>query len=199
MPAENNIKLVALDENSTVETHEEVQAHGVADESLASSLGLNMQLFLFQLLNFAVVAAIVWFLILRPLSKKLEERKKMIDESIDNAKEIETNLQMSEKKYQEKIDEAKVKANKITEKMMEENKLMANKLKEIAQEDVGLLVAQAKKNIQIDKQEMKTQIRKETAEMIILAMEKIFDKKMDEKMDEKFISDILKDLDKKQK
>ena len=70
------------------------------NESVAASLGLNGQLFIFQLINFAIVAAIVWFLILKPLSKKLEERKKIIDNSLDKAKEIDSNLQMAEQKFQ---------------------------------------------------------------------------------------------------
>ena len=54
-------------EETAVETHEEVvDTHGAStgDESVAASLGLNGQLFAFQLLNFAIVAVIIWFLIL---------------------------------------------------------------------------------------------------------------------------------------
>ena len=68
------------------------------DAGVLASLGINGQLFVFQLINFAIVVLVLWFLILKPLSKKLEERKKLIDDSLDKAKEIETNLGMSEQK-----------------------------------------------------------------------------------------------------
>ena len=79
--------------NSDVHTEESV---GHADTSVAASLGLNTQLFVFQLINFEIVGAIVWFMILKPLISRMDERKKLVDESIDNAKEIETNCGTSE-------------------------------------------------------------------------------------------------------
>lgn len=173
---------------------QETKTVATQDESIAASLGLNTQLFVFQLINFALVAAIVWWLILKPLVKKMEERKKMIDESVDNAKAIETNLQMSEKKYQEKIDEAKVRANQVMEKSYAEAESLTKGLREKARVDIRLLVEQAKKNIEIDKQEMKAEIREETAALVVLAVEKLMEKKLDEKEDEKFINNILEEI-----
>jgi len=185
MSVNNNENII----EETTEVHEAV----ASDDGIAASLGLNAQLFVFQLINFAIVAVIIWFLILRPLSKKLEERKKMIDESIDNAKRVQTNLQMSEISYQEKIDEAKVEANKIIELSHEEGKKLGKMLKDKAHNDIELLVMQAKKNIEIDKQEMKEEIKKETVELIVLAMEKILGERLPENIDQKFIKKILEE------
>lgn len=168
----------------------------VKNEGVLASLGINTQLFVFQFINFAIVVGILWFLILKPLVKKMEERKKQVDESVDNAKAIATALQMSEKKYQEKIDEAKVAANRIIVKAHDESVIISKQIKEKAQKDIELLVFQAKKNIEIDKQEMKDELRKETVEMVVLAMEKLLEKKFSGKDNEKFISDILKSLNK---
>ena len=44
------------------------------DGGVAASLGINGTLFVFQLINFAIVASIIWFLILKPLTKKMTER-----------------------------------------------------------------------------------------------------------------------------
>src|SRR3989338_2214589 len=108
----------------------EKTAEAAANEGVLASLGINGALFIFQLINFAIVAAVLWFLILKPLTKKMSERQKMIDDSIDNAKKIETNLGMSERKYQEKIDLAKVEANKIMEKSQQEAAQVAESMKE---------------------------------------------------------------------
>lgn len=184
-------------------THEEAElttevGHDVAtgEEGLAASLGLNAQLFVFQLLNFAIVVAIVWFLILKPLTNALEKRKKIIDESLDNAKEIETKLGMSEQKFQERIDEAKVEANKIIEKTYTENKKMSDDMKAHAQDEVEKLVIQAKKNILDEKESMIAAVKKESAEMIVTALEKILGDKLDAKDDKKIIEDSLKGLKK---
>ena len=181
---------------NTGDVHAEVVSHGNAEESVTASLGLNGQLFLFQLLNFALVAAILWFLILKPLTKKLEERKKIIDDSIDNAKRVETNLQMSEQKFQEKIDEAKVEANKIIEKTQIEGEGLTEKMKDNAKKEIELLIDQAKRNIQIEKENMAQGLKEETVNLVILTVEKILQEKIDGKKDNDLISGILKDLKK---
>ncbi|MEK9158891.1 MAG: ATP synthase F0 subunit B, partial [Patescibacteria group bacterium] len=66
-------------------SEEAAEAAGQVSEGLLASLGINLPLFIFQLINFAIVAVILWFLILKPLTKKLAERQKMIDDSISNA------------------------------------------------------------------------------------------------------------------
>ncbi len=165
-----------------------------SDAGVLASLGINGPLFLFQLLNFALVAVIVWFLILKPLTKKMEERKNIIDESLDRAKEIETNLNMSEVKFQEKLEAAKKEANAIVAGAQEEATRVQESMKQKTKDEVEALVLQAKKNIEIEKTEMQASLRKETVEIVVTAMEKVLGEKMDDKKDKKFVEDILKTI-----
>lgn len=181
---------------SESETTQEVTTHGAApaNESVAASLGLNGQLFIFQLINFAIVAAIVWFLILKPLTKKLEERKKIVDDSLDKAKEIDANLQMAEQKFQERIDDAKAQSNKIVEQAQEEAEKAGTDMKIKAKKEIELVVDQAKRNIQIEKEEVMAGIKSETANLIVAAVEKILGDKLDGKKDKELIEETLKGL-----
>lgn len=176
---------------------EETQSHTTApveDAGVLASLGINGPLFLFQLLNFAIVAVILWFLILKPLTKKMEERKNIIDESLDRAKEVETNLKMSEVKFQEKLEQAKKESNEIVASAQEEATRVQESMKQKTKDDVEALVMAAKKNIEIEKTEMQASLRKETVEIVVAAMEKILNEKMDDKKDKKFVEDILKTI-----
>jgi F-type H+-transporting ATPase subunit b len=174
----------------TETTHEATPAN----ESVAASLGLNGQLFIFQLINFAIVAVIIWFLILKPLTKKLEERKKIIDDSLDKAKEIDANLQMAEQKFQERVDDAKAQANKIVELAQEEAEKGASAMKVKAKKEIELVVDQAKRNIQIEKEEVMAGIKAETANLVIAAVEKVLEEKLDGKKDKDLIEETLKGL-----
>ena len=177
------------------EAHTEVgHTTGGEEEGLLASLGINGQLFAFQLINFAVVAIILWFMILKPLTSKLTERQKKISESLDNAERVEENLKKSEKNYQTKIDEAKVEANRIVEKSAIEAEKVGGVMKEKAKEEIENLVIQAKKNIEAEKVEVMEGLKKETADLIVTALEKILEAKMDDKSDKKMIDDVLKKL-----
>lgn len=176
------------------ETHEEVVT--VTEGGIAASLGLNAQLFAFQLINFAIVALVVWYLILKPLTKKLEERKKIIDESLDNAKKVETNLFMAEQKFQEKVDEAKVAANKIIEKSHDEAEQLSVDMKDKAKTEIEKLVGEAKVKIKEEKEEVMRGVKAETASLVVAAVEKILEEKLDEKKDRELIDKSLKELKK---
>lgn len=163
-------------------------------EGVLGSLGLNGQLFAFQLINFAIVAAIVWFLILKPLTKKMEERRVMINESLDKAKEVETALAMSEIKFQERIDEAKAEANKVVERAHADAVAVADSMKVKAKREIQLLIDQAKRNIQIERDDAMQKVREEAGTLILASIRKILGETFDEKKDKKMIDEFLKKL-----
>ena len=158
---------------------------------ILDSFGLNLNLFLFQLANFAIVAAILWFLILKPLSKKLAERKNLIDQSLDNAKKIQDSLAKSEADYKKRMAAARVEAEKLLEAASGEAGAVAEELKTKARLDIEALVKQAKHNIQMEKDEMITAFRGQAAALVVLALEKILEEKMTAEKDKKIIAGIV--------
>jgi F-type H+-transporting ATPase subunit b len=173
------------------------QGTGAATEpGLLASMGINPTGLATQFLNFAVVVAILWFLILKPLTKKMAERQKLIDESLENTKKIQDTLQRSEQKYQERIDQAKVEGNKIVEKATSEAEAVGQELKVKAREEIEALVATGKKNLETQKQEMLTEVKKEAVQMTFAALEKVLSAKVTEHMDKSFTEDMLAELEK---
>jgi len=167
------------------------ELENTADAGVAASLGLNTQLFIFQLINFAIVASIIWFMILKPLTKKMAERKKIIDDSIDNVKKVEENLLQSEQKFKETLDEAKVAANAVIEKANAEAEKLSTDVKNKARTEIASLFEQAKIKIQAEKDEVMTGIKTETAGLIVMAVEKILKEKMDKKKDMEMVEETI--------
>ncbi len=164
------------------------------DSGLLASLGINPAVFAWQTFNFALVACIIWYLILKPLTKKLTERQNLIEESLENAKRIQENLIQSEAKYQSRIDEAKVEANKILERATTEASQVADTMKEKAKVEIETLVDHAKNNIRIEKEEMVVALKAETAGLVVSALEKILAEKMDSKKDKEMIETMIEKL-----
>jgi len=165
-----------------------------ADEGLLASLGINGQMFTFQIINFAVVMVVVWYLILKPITKKMGEREKIIDESIANAKRVDENLRRSERDYQTRIDEAKVEANKVLEKAGNEAGQIGETMKEKAKKEIEGLVETAKRNIKTEKDTMVAQLKIETVDLVASALEKMLGEKIDEKKDKKIIEEMVSKL-----
>lgn len=187
----NFIDIAHAQEEVATEAHTEV-AH--EDTGVLGSLGISGPLFAAQLLNFAIVASILWFLILKPLTKKMQERAKLIDDSLENAKKVEENLRTSEQKYQERIDLAKVEASKILDKAAADTEQVTLAMKQKAKSEIDLLVDQAKRNIAIEKDEMVAALKKENANIIIAALEKILSEKMTGEKDKQMIEEMVKKI-----
>lgn len=163
-------------------------------EGLLDTFGINPSLFIFQLINFGIVFLILWFLILKPLSKKISERQEMIDKSIENSKKIEDALKRGESSYQEKIDTAKAEASMILERAKNESDTLAEQSKIKTRQEIEILVDQAKNKIKIEKEQMVVELRSETADLVVTALEKVLSEKIDSSIDKKLISEALTKL-----
>lgn len=165
-----------------------------SDEGVIASLGIQPGLFVFQLLNLGIVFAIVWFLILKPLTKKLEERRQIIDESLDNAKRLETEVKMAEARAQDIIDAAKSEANSVIGRASGEAVTAGEVMKQKAKKEIETLVVEAKKNIEQEKELARSELRQESATLVMAAVEKILQEKMDAKKDESYVRSVLSSL-----
>lgn len=161
---------------------------------ILASMGINAPLFLFQLLNFAIVFVILWYLILRPLTKKLAERQKMIDDSIENSKKIDHMLKQGELGFQEKIDMAKAEASMILERAKIDADSIAQSSKEKTKDEIEVLITTAKSKISAERDQMISELREETASIVVTALEKVLSEKIDQKKDSKLITEALSKL-----
>lgn len=164
-------------------------------ESLISTFHLDAKLLIAQMVNFAIVFLILYFLVFRPLFKVTGDRSQTIEKSLQEAKEIEARLEKTKSEQKEMIKQAKMDAALVLEeanRQAEERKLG---LVAKAKEEIGDLINREKAKIQADKSEALREIRSEVAEMIKLSWEKILQEKMDKSGDEKILNKVLKQME----
>ena len=167
-----------------------------AEGGVFATLGLEPTLFAFQLLNFFVVLLVVWFLILKPLTKKMDERKKIIDESLDRAKEIETKMGMAERLAQEKTAEARQVGDQIVARSHEEARALSEKMKVEAKKEIARLVEQAKDQLAEEKVQTVAELKREAGALAIAVAEKILAEKIDQKKDAAIIERAVNSITK---
>lgn len=166
-----------------------------ADAGVLASLGLNGSMFVWQLINFALVGVIVWKMILKPLTQKMDERKKIIDESLDRAETIASQVVKSKEEYDAAINQAKADANEVLAAAKAEAESYKNKMKEATKAEIDSLVIAGKKQLATERETMMAEVRAEIAGLVTKATEKILHTKMDDKSDQKLISDTVKNLE----
>lgn len=161
-------------------------------DSIIETFHLDIKLLIAQAVNFAIVFAVLYWFVIKPLSKIMGERTKKIEKSLEDAKEIEARLGNTKKDYDEVIAGGKIKANEIMEKA---NELAEKKKAEMiakAKEEIGVIINQEKAKLQADKGQALKEIKKEMAELIASSLEKVLGEKIDAKKDNELIKKSIK-------
>lgn len=163
-------------------------------ESLIETFHIDVKLIIAQVINFGIVFAILYYLILKPLIKTMGERTEKIEKSLSDAERIEKELKQTEADRKDVLNRAKKEANDIMEKTAliaeEKKKEMITK----AREEIGAIINKEKEKMQIEKEITLKEIRKEIGELVVLAVEKVLDKKVDAKEDKELIEKMVKEV-----
>ncbi|MCX6795273.1 MAG: F0F1 ATP synthase subunit B [Candidatus Falkowbacteria bacterium] len=161
-------------------------------ESLVSTFHLDLKLFIAQAINFAIVLAVLYYFAFKPIAKVMEERSQKIEKSLDDAKAIEAKLSDAETEKKEIITEAKKAATEILEKANEQGELRQKEMVAKAREDIGQIINAEKAKMQVEKAETLKALKAETAELVVLTVEKLLKEKMNSEKDQELIKKLVK-------
>lgn len=164
-------------------------------DSLIDIFHLDAKLLIAQIVNFAVVFLILYFLIFRPLFKVTGDRSATIEKGLKEAKEIEERLEKTKAEQAVMIKQAKQEAAAILEEANQKAESRKDELVVKAKEEIGALINKEKARMQAEKAETLSAIRSEVADLIRASWEKILSEKMDKTADEKLIAKTLKHLE----
>lgn len=161
-------------------------------DSLISTFHIDLNLFIAQLINFAIVFSVLYFFAFKPLVKMMGERTEKIDKSLRDADEIEKRLSLTETEQEEIINAAKKQANLIIEEADKRGEERRTELINKAKEDIGQVINVEKEKMLREKAETLKEIKAEVSELVVLTVEKLLNEKMDSDKDQKIIKDLVK-------
>ena len=163
-------------------------------DSLVSAFHLDIKLLIAQLVNFAVVFVVLYWLVFKPLFKTTGDRSDKIAKSLKEAKEIEERLALTKEDQKHMIKESKIESAKIIEEAAHKAEAKKNELVEKAKEEIGILINREKERMQLEKAATLKEMRQEIGELIASSWHKILKEKMDKPTDEKIISKVVSHL-----
>ncbi len=161
-------------------------------ESLISTFHIDFGLLVAQLVNFAIVFAVLYFLAFKPLVKVMSDRSEKIAKSLQDADEIEKRLTLSLKEKEEIIIAARKQANDIIEEAGRRGEENRAELVAKAREEVGQVINNEKAKLIRDKAETLKEIKKEVADLVVLTVEKLLNEKMTSALDSELIKKLVK-------
>lgn len=161
---------------------------------ILKDFGVEPILLLAQTVNFIILLVVLTKFLYKPILKVLEERKKKIETSLKQAEEINKNFEVSAQKQAEILDKAREDAAKIISDAKEEAKLLAEKMLSDAAVNTENTIARTKEMLGLEKTKMMSEAKKEMAEIIALAAEKVASKSISASDREKLVNEALAEM-----
>ncbi len=169
---------------------EEATAH----EGGAAVLGINLKLFIAQLVNFAVVLGILWKFVFTPVARQLQARTEKIEKAMADATTTEKEKQEFAVWKQQEMTKVKTEANGIISSAQSEAGKVKEDILKQAKEEQLKLVELSKKQIEQEKAQALSSAKAELADIITTATEKILRQKLDSSKDRDLITKSLSSL-----
>ncbi len=157
-------------------------------------LGLNWELFIAQLVNFAIVLFVLWKWVFTPLGKKLTERSEKIEKSIAQQADIEAQHAAAAKFRKEEMAKAQAEAAAVIDRAQVTAKKTGEQIVADARKASEQLVAQTKVQLEDEKAKLIREVKEYAATLVTMATEKIIREKLDSAKDQELIKETLKTL-----
>ncbi|MCU0680055.1 MAG: F0F1 ATP synthase subunit B [Planctomycetes bacterium] len=164
-------------------------------DSLISIFHIDVKILLAQIVNFGIVFFVLYKFAFKPLAKVMQERTNKIEKSLEEAKEIEEKLSLTEQERKEILAQAKKDALAIVEEANKNAETNRQKTVEKTKEEIVLVIKAEKEKIKKEHDETFVELKKEMVDLVMLAVEKIIKEKLDSAKDKELIQSALNQKD----
>jgi F-type H+-transporting ATPase subunit b len=160
-----------------------------------SALGLNLKSFLFQLITFLLVLLILRRWVFPKLVATLEERREVLEKSLEQAKETEKVLHDSEVKATEVLSAARKQADQALSDAQGRAREIITEAEKAGADSATRIVKEAEEHLSQERSKLHHDLRKELADLVVQSTEKVIKQRLDKQDDLKLVQSSIKDLE----
>jgi len=160
---------------------------------LIEELGINAPSLIAQLVNFIILLAILYAVAYKPILKRMDDRSQRIRESLEQAELIKKQAEQAELEFKRQIAEASKQGQMVIERAAKTGDEIREKAKVDAQAEAEALLQRAKADIRRERDEVIDELRKEFADLTILAASKVIGKSLDKTAHREMINQVLEE------
>ena len=158
-----------------------------------ASLGINVSTLVAQVVNFGILLLLLYLVAYKPLMRMFDERSNRVKESVEQAEQIKEQMAKADEEVAKRIEEAGEEGQKIIKQAMEAGEEAKAKAQQEAKEEARTLITEAQAEIKYERDEAVKELRKQVADLAIMAAGKVISRSMDKEEHLKVIDDILKE------
>lgn len=169
-------------------------AHAVEATGGIGTLGINLKIFIAQLVNFLIVVLVMWKWAYKPIVSLLDERKAKVETSLKQAKDIEARVEKIEEERADIITAAKQEATEILKASRAQAEEQKTEMVAKAKREVERVIVHGKAQLQAEKQTMLREAKKDLVEIIVTGTQKILKDGIDENKSRSLAEEVVRKM-----
>lgn len=160
---------------------------------LFTSLGINLPLLIAQLINFILLFVLIYMFGYKRILAMLDERSKRVREGLDKAEQIKQQAAEADKAFRAQMDRARKEAQGVLAQASQMAERVREEARQEAKKEADIVIARARNEIQRERDETVEALRREFADIAILAAEKVIQERLDKEANRGIVERILQE------
>ena len=156
---------------------------------------LDPGLYIWTIVVFLVLLALLGKFAWRPLLEALEKRQESIRRSLDDAAKAKQDLERLQVESQRILAEARAEAETIVARTREDANRLRDEMRQKAQQEAANIVKNAEKQIELETARAIQQIRHEAVDLSISIASKLLQRNVSKEDNERLIEDTFRQLE----
>ncbi len=161
-------------------------------EGLAG-LGISLPTLLAQIVNFVILFGLLYLVAYKPIMRMLDERSKKVKESMEQTEYIKEQAAHAEEEAKKQIEAASQEGQEVIARAVRTGEGVRQQAQQEAKQEGEALITRAQAEIQRERDEAIDELRKEFADLTILAAEKVIERSLDKKAHRELIEKTLEE------
>lgn len=161
------------------------------------ALGINLNLFLAQLINFGVVVWLLWTLLYKPVTKMLNDRTARIEASLREADQVKQQLANAKRDYDAEIAKGRQEAAAIVAQAQDRAKAQEAEILAQARKEGDRIREEARTQAITERDQMLREAKNQIAELVTLTASRVLDAELKAGGHDKLIAESLAALDRR--
>ncbi len=158
-----------------------------------ASLGINLPTLVAQIVNFIILFGLLYLVAYKPIMRMLDERSRRVKESMEQTEFIKQQAERAEEETKKRIEEAGREGQELVARAVRTGEEVRRQAQGEARQDAETLITRARVEIQRERDEAIDELRKEFADLTIMAAEKVIDRSLDREAHRQLIDKVLKE------
>ncbi len=158
------------------------------------ALGIDFAAFLFYLVCFVFLVYVLNTLLYRPILNTIEQRQRIIRESLTNADQVKDQLARAQQDYDARIAAARQESAQIVGQASERAQLVAQEIETQARANAERIVADARQQTQQEREQMLRGLQGQLANLVVDTASTVVGEKLDRNGHDRLIQNAISDL-----